>query len=160
MRPRHARPPAPFAVGETVRLLEDHGPHRAGTEIRVERLDRSDDTAAGILPDGEPTGWFPVAKAVPRDIVGWDFLKDALTPRGRELLEAFDGHRTLRLSPGIADAVIQTLPDLEGAIRGALSPENRPKAPSPRRRPGLSGARADAGELLMAIGFGKSRGGA
>ncbi len=164
--------PSRLTANTRVRLLAAHDDLPAGALLVVERVDRSDGTVICTTQDGTSTGWIPRKKLVPHHAVGWDFLRSALTPAGRALLEAFDGHERLSLRAEVADAVIQTLPDLEAAVRRARDAQRDvtaaprrskagPKRPwtwPPSPRPAAGEPKPDLGDL-DALVFGTREGG-
>ena len=105
--------------GALVRLETRTSEFKVGQLLIVVRID-SDGTFIGRDPDsGKESSWINCRHAEVVHTIGWEFLVSALTPRGRKLLEAFDGHRQLALKPMIADALVRTVPDLATAVAEA-----------------------------------------
>lgn len=143
-----------FIPGALVRLETRTSEFQSGQILVVDRID-NDGTFIGRAPDtGRESSWINCRHAVVVPVIGWEFLQTALTPRGRKLLEAFDGHRQLRLKSAITDQLVRTVPDLTDAIiethqelqassaasasgprRGTPKRPPRGRPPPPRRHP-------------------------
>ena len=137
----------PVAEGSTVRVIQvDPGdPYVLGEIVEVTQI-ACDGTFRGReIGTGEVKGWLNWAQVEEGGGIGWDFLAGALSPRGRRLLEAFDGHRFLQLKRAVEDELVLLVPDLEQEILAASAHSSRgPEAAKKKKRRGVGNGASDS----------------
>ena len=126
-------------------------PVEEGTNVRVIRVDPGDAYQVGELVEvaevacdgtfrgrelatGKVKGWLNWAQAEEAVGIGWDFLASALSARGRLLLTAFDGHRSLQLKQSVEDELVLLVPNLEAEILAATTQVRARAEPKRKKR--------------------------
>jgi hypothetical protein len=129
-------------VGSRVRMTEDDALCGVSREdaLIVDFVDNDGTFRAHRAQDGRPVNswlhWEQVEDM--GEHIGWPFLREALSPSGRRLLEAFDGHERLALSARAEMALLEQVPDLVAAIaeEQAARAQARGKTPHQAHVPG------------------------
>lgn len=117
--------PMPAGTPIRVRHVDPGDSYQVGREYVVHLVDASDGTFRARDPrTGTVGNWLRWEQVeLGGAVIGWSFLKTALSPETVRLLEAFDGVDALVLREDVADTLLATIPDLPGRLRdlsGAL----------------------------------------
>lgn len=122
-RKRKVPKSCPFQLGSRVRIcsLFDHHDYQQGRTYFVADIDDDDCTLRAQDELGKVGCWIRWVDCVIINGIGWDWLKDQLSPEARDLLSAFDGLDLLQLRDHVSVALVAEIPSLKEGILSITS---------------------------------------
>lgn len=113
----------PFQIGTRIRICSifEHLDYQQGRTYFVVDIDDDDYTLRAQDELGKVGSWIRWADCIPLEGIGWDWLKDRLSPEARSLMSAFDGLDRLQLRDDVSLALLDEIPSLKEGILSIVS---------------------------------------